>query len=229
MATDSRKDDDKDRHMPVHNGGGDTLRRIEVITGTGRRRRWDAETKGRLVAESFEPGCSVSEVARRHDISPGLLFLWRRQAAAAVCPHAARWPTMLYPRLFVRPSRSTAGGRGHGGQYRDGDAGGDRGTARQTAEAARKESRARGQEGAAGRGLRMRRAPGNQRPKRVRPCRAQAGRPSDGTRWDTGTRRRRPAAQAGAAAENRARWPGVMLRRISSRISLRRSSSFSSA
>jgi transposase len=81
MATDSRKDNDKDRHMPVHNGGGDTLRRIEVITGTGRRRRWDAETKSRLVAESFEPGCSVSELARRHDISPSLLFLWRRQAA----------------------------------------------------------------------------------------------------------------------------------------------------
>ncbi|HXJ03348.1 MAG TPA: transposase [Micropepsaceae bacterium] len=56
---------------------------MEVITGTGRRRRWDAETKGRLVAESFEPGCSVSEVARRHDISPSLLFLWRRQAAEA--------------------------------------------------------------------------------------------------------------------------------------------------
>ena len=87
MATDSRKDDDKDRHMPVHNGGGDTLRRIEVITGTGRRRRWDAETKGRLVAESFEPGRSVSEVARRHDISPSLLFLWRRQAAAGGGSH----------------------------------------------------------------------------------------------------------------------------------------------
>ena len=34
------------------------------------------------MAESFEPGCSVSEVARRHDISPSLLFLWRRQAEA---------------------------------------------------------------------------------------------------------------------------------------------------
>jgi transposase len=56
-------------------------RRVEVITGTGRRRRWGAETKGRLVAESFEPGCSVSELARRHDLSPSLLFLWRRQAA----------------------------------------------------------------------------------------------------------------------------------------------------
>jgi hypothetical protein len=50
MGTDSRKDIDKDRRMPGHEDGGDTLRRIEVITGTGRRRRWDAETKGRLVA-----------------------------------------------------------------------------------------------------------------------------------------------------------------------------------
>jgi transposase len=83
MGIDSRKDSDKDSHMPVHKDGGDTLRRIEVITGTGRRRRWDAETKSRLVAESFEPGRSVSEVARRHDISPSLLFLWRRQAAKA--------------------------------------------------------------------------------------------------------------------------------------------------
>jgi transposase len=84
MGTDSRKDIDKDRRMPDHEDGGDTLRRIEVITGTGRRRRWDAETKGRLVAESFDPGRSVSEVARRHDISPSLLFLWRRQAAEAM-------------------------------------------------------------------------------------------------------------------------------------------------
>jgi transposase len=83
MGTDSRKDSDKDSRMAVHKDGGDTLRRIEVITGNGRRRRWDAETKARLVAESFEPGCSVSEVARCHDISPSLLFLWRRQAAAA--------------------------------------------------------------------------------------------------------------------------------------------------
>src|SRR5580704_802795 len=43
-----------------------------IITGTGRRRRWDAETKARLVAESFEPGRGVSEVARCHDISPSL-------------------------------------------------------------------------------------------------------------------------------------------------------------
>ena len=83
MGTDSRKDGDKDRRTPVNNDGSDTLRRIEVITGTGRRRRWDVETKARLVAESFELGCSVSEVARCHDISPSLRFLWRRQAGEA--------------------------------------------------------------------------------------------------------------------------------------------------
>src|SRR5271154_2295811 len=69
MGTDSRKDGDKDRRTPVHSDGIDTLRRIEVITGTGRRRRWDAETKARLVAESFEPGRSVSEVARCHVVA----------------------------------------------------------------------------------------------------------------------------------------------------------------
>ena len=39
-----------------------------------------------------------------------------------------------------------------------------------------------------------------------RACRAQAGRPGDGTRWDTGTRRRRPAAQAGAVADRRSQF-----------------------
>ena len=91
MATDIGKDDDKDRHKPVHNGGGDTLRRIQVITGTGRRRRWDAETKGRLVAESFEPGCSVSELARRHPQSQSFISL--AAAGGKKCrEQGARWP-----------------------------------------------------------------------------------------------------------------------------------------
>ena len=103
----------------------------------------------------------------------------------------------------------------HGGQYRDG------GTLAVTEElhAKQQEPRARKPSARPGRRrrtrLRMRRAkPGNQRPKSSaarssrppgrpaiggRACRAQAGRPGDGTRWDTGTRRRRPAAQAGAA------------------------------
>lgn len=46
------------------------------------RRSWSAEEKRRIVAESFEPGASVSVVARRHDLNANLLFTWRRQAGA---------------------------------------------------------------------------------------------------------------------------------------------------
>jgi hypothetical protein len=40
------------------------LRRFEVITGARRRRRWPAEAKAPIVAESFTGGAPVSEVAR---------------------------------------------------------------------------------------------------------------------------------------------------------------------
>src|SRR4051794_32396675 len=54
------------------------VRRFEVFTGSGRRRDWSMEDKARIVAESFEPGASVSAVARRHALSPQQLFAWRR-------------------------------------------------------------------------------------------------------------------------------------------------------
>jgi transposase len=60
------------------------VRRIELITGTGRRRQWSRDDKARIVAESLKPGASVSEVARRHGLSPQQLFGWRRQARDAV-------------------------------------------------------------------------------------------------------------------------------------------------
>ena len=66
-------------------GAGDgvsEVRRIELITGTGRRRRWSREDKARIVVESFTGGVSVSEVARRHGLSPQQLFAWRHEARA---------------------------------------------------------------------------------------------------------------------------------------------------
>ena len=53
---------------------------VEIITGVERRRRWRLEEKLRIVAESERPGASVSEVARRYEVSRGLLWAWRRQA-----------------------------------------------------------------------------------------------------------------------------------------------------
>uniref|UniRef100_UPI0013D251E9 transposase n=1 Tax=Escherichia coli TaxID=562 RepID=UPI0013D251E9 len=44
---------------------GEPVRRFEVFTGSGRRRGWSAAEKARIVAESYEPGDTVSAVARR--------------------------------------------------------------------------------------------------------------------------------------------------------------------
>lgn len=50
------------------------------ILGPERRRRWSREQKAAIVAETYEPGVSVSAVARRHGIAPSQLFQWRRLA-----------------------------------------------------------------------------------------------------------------------------------------------------
>ena len=54
--------------------------RVEIRTGVGRKRRWPDEEKGRVVAEAVAPGAVVSEVARRHDMSPQHLFGWIKAA-----------------------------------------------------------------------------------------------------------------------------------------------------
>ncbi|MCK1290328.1 transposase [Bradyrhizobium sp. 30] len=56
------------------------MRRVEVITGTGRRRRFSDDDKARIVEETLLPGTVVSEVARRHGLMPQQVFTWRRQA-----------------------------------------------------------------------------------------------------------------------------------------------------
>jgi transposase len=53
---------------------------VTVLSGAERRRRWTSVEKARIVEESLAPEASVAEVARRHDIHPNLLHLWRRQA-----------------------------------------------------------------------------------------------------------------------------------------------------
>jgi transposase len=55
--------------------------RIEIITGTGRRKSWRLEEKVRLVAEASTGRGAVSAVSRRYGVCRSLLFRWRRQAA----------------------------------------------------------------------------------------------------------------------------------------------------
>jgi transposase len=56
----------------------DTFSRIEIISGVARRRRFTTEQKLAVVAETMQPGMSISYVARRHGLSPSLVFRWRR-------------------------------------------------------------------------------------------------------------------------------------------------------
>jgi transposase len=71
----------------------DSYRRLEVITGKRRRRRWTAEEKVRIVRESFAEGVNVSEVARRNGVARGLLTVWREQ----FCAEAAARPSSFVP------------------------------------------------------------------------------------------------------------------------------------
>jgi transposase len=53
---------------------------VTVLSGPERRRRWTRAEKLRLVEESLAPETSIAEIARRHDLHPNLLHVWRRQA-----------------------------------------------------------------------------------------------------------------------------------------------------
>jgi transposase len=83
----------------------DAYRRIEVITGQSRRRRWTREEKARIIAESLEAGANISEVARRNGVARGLLTAWRRQFAAA----RSKAPSFVSVRIVEESGGGTTG------------------------------------------------------------------------------------------------------------------------
>ena len=58
---------------------GHSFRRVEVLTGAPRRRRWSAAEKAAIVAESLAPGAIASTVALRHGLHRNQLYMWRRE------------------------------------------------------------------------------------------------------------------------------------------------------
>lgn len=72
-----------------------TARRLEVITETGRRRWFSKDNKARIVEETLVPGAVVSEIARRHGLTPQQVFTWRRQARRLLTPMADDPPFVL--------------------------------------------------------------------------------------------------------------------------------------
>ena len=74
--------------MLVRAGLGRVAERIEVVE-VGRRRRWSVEEKLRIVAECDLAGAVPADVARRYDISTGLLYTWKRMAQGRPARSAA--------------------------------------------------------------------------------------------------------------------------------------------
>ncbi|SDB74917.1 IS66-like element accessory protein TnpA [Belnapia rosea] len=76
---------------------------MEIITGVERRRPWRAEEKLRILAELNEPGVKFSEVARRHDVSRGLLWQWRdaQRRGRLVAETPGFLPLQVVPEMVV--------------------------------------------------------------------------------------------------------------------------------
>ena len=61
-------------------GGNGFVGFVEMVRRTRGYRRWPEAFKARIVAESFQPGARVVDVARRHDLAPHKVSDWRRLA-----------------------------------------------------------------------------------------------------------------------------------------------------
>ncbi len=83
------------------------VRRLEVITVVGGRRRWSATEKARITEEAMAPGAVVSEIARRHGMSPQHLFTWRRLALRAAGLERTE-PALFVPALIEAPAAEPA-------------------------------------------------------------------------------------------------------------------------
>ena len=74
---------------------------VTVFSGPERRRRWSDEERLQIVAEAFAPGAKVADVCRRHDVSSGLIYTWRRKLLDAGVAQEASAPEALSTPVFV--------------------------------------------------------------------------------------------------------------------------------
>jgi transposase len=91
-------------HGPTTGTKADGFRRLEVITGVGRRRRWSLEEKARIVAESLDPATTASTVARRYGLHASQLFTWRQQLQRSAAAATASGGPGFVPVLLAEDS-----------------------------------------------------------------------------------------------------------------------------
>ena len=99
MRTDSRTTSTK----------ADNFRRIEVITGVGRRRRWTDEEKAWIVAETLARATTVSAVAGRSGLHGSKLFVGRQRLAARAAREALQFVPVLLAEDGAAPPSPPAG------------------------------------------------------------------------------------------------------------------------
>ena len=91
----------------------DGCRRLEGSTGVGRRRRWTAEDKAWIVAESLDPATTAAAVARRYGLHASQLFTWRQQLHRRAASPVASGEPAFVPVLLAEdgPAPAEAVGR----------------------------------------------------------------------------------------------------------------------
>lgn len=62
------------------------MAQMTILAGPERRRRWSDEQRERILAEAFQSGARVCDVARRHDVARSLVYQWRRAALRQAAP-----------------------------------------------------------------------------------------------------------------------------------------------
>lgn len=80
-----------------------TYGEVDTKEAGAKRRRWPDALKRQLVAETLEPGASVSVVARRHDVNANQLFRWRRELAKVPCADTRLVPVAVVEQVAADP------------------------------------------------------------------------------------------------------------------------------
>jgi len=79
-----------------------------------KRRQWTRALKRGIVAETLEPGASVSIVARRHDVNANQVFKWRREMTpkppTAAKPSVTMLPVEIAPEVVEPRPRARRSG-----------------------------------------------------------------------------------------------------------------------
>lgn len=68
-----------------------------------RRKRWPEALKREIVAATFQPGASVSVVARRYDVNANQVFRWRRRYRGSIDPKSLT-PSLVPVTVLPEPA-----------------------------------------------------------------------------------------------------------------------------